>query len=138
MSAERWQTEVNKMLMMMMVTTLVTMLNKIKIFLDAGGRDGVWHNKPRVWQSRAEEGKAKKQGGVYIRVFQMWHFVKKKLQCQYNSLQGIYKPNQKNFFPRTSLEGHPTWSKMVKIDQNRRGGGITVPQIYVAHYATAA
>ena len=47
---------------------------------------------------------------------------------------------QKNFFPRTSLEGQTTWSKMVKIDQNRRGGGsgITVPQIYVAHYATAA
>ena len=48
---------------------------------------------------------------------------------------------QKNFFPRTSLEGRPTWSKMVKIDQNRRGGGgsgIKVPQIYVAHYATAA
>ena len=30
---------------------------------------------------------------------------------------------QKNFFPRTSLEGQTTWSKMVKIDQNRRGGG---------------
>ena len=25
--------------------------------------------------------------------------------------------------PRTSLEGQTTWSKMVKIDQNRRGGG---------------
>merc|ERR1712004_938436 len=24
---------------------------------------------------------------------------------------------QKNFFPRTSLEGQTTWSKMVKIDQ---------------------
>ena len=48
---------------------------------------------------------------------------------------------QKNFFPRTSLEGQTTWSKMVKIDENCRGGGgsgITVPQIYVAHYATAA
>ena len=50
---------------------------------------------------------------------------------------------QKNFFPKTSLEGQTTWSKMVKIDQNRRGGaadgsGITVPQNYVAHYATAA
>ena len=47
--SERWQTEVNKMLMTMtvtmmvtmMVTTLVTMLNKIKIILDVGGRDGV-------------------------------------------------------------------------------------------------
>ena len=28
---------------------------------------------------------------VDTRVFQMWHFVKKKkLQCKYNSLQGIY------------------------------------------------
>ena len=26
---------------------------------------------------------------------------------------------QKNFFPRTSLEGQTTWSKMVKIDQNQ-------------------
>ena len=39
--SERWQAEVNKMLMMMMVTALVTTLNKIKIPLDAGGRDGV-------------------------------------------------------------------------------------------------
>ena len=51
---------------------------------------------------------------------------------------------QKNFFPRTSLEGQTTWSTMVKIYQNRRGGGrggssgITVPQIHMAHYATAA
>ena len=48
---------------------------------------------------------------------------------------------QKNFFPRTSLEGQTTWSKMVKIDENCRGGGgsgITVPQIYfkaAAHYS---
>ena len=48
------------------------------------------------------------------------------MQCQYNSLQGIYKSYPKEFFPRTSLEGQTTWSKMVKIDQNRCGGsGIT-------------
>ena len=43
---------------------------------------------------------------------------KEKLQCHYNPLQGIYKPNPKEFFPRTSLEGQTTWSKMVKIDRH--------------------
>ena len=76
------------------------------------------------------------------RVFQMWHFVKKK-NCNASTIPSRAYINhiQKNFFPSTSLEGRPTWSKMVKIDQNRRGGGgsrITVPQIYVSHYATAA
>ena len=79
---------------------------------------------------------------LYSRVFQMWHFVKKK-NCNASTIPSRAYINhiQKNFFPRTSLEGRPTWSKMVKIDQNRRGGGgsrITVPQIYVSHYATAA
>ena len=75
------------------------------------------------------------------RVFQMWHFVKKK-NCNASTIPSRAYINhiQKNFFPRTSLEGRPTWSKMVKIDQNRRGGGggKTVPQVYVANYATAA
>ena len=36
--------------------------------------------------------------------------------------------NINHIFPCTSLEGRNTWSKMVEIDQNRRGsgGGITV------------
>ena len=32
----------------------------------------------------------------------------------------------KIFFPKTSLEGLATWSKKAKIDQNRRGGRMTV------------
>ena len=32
----------------------------------------------------------------------------------------------KFFFPKTSLEGLATWSKKAKIDQNRRGGRMTV------------
>ena len=59
-----------------------------------------------------------------IRVFQMWHFVKKK-DCHATTIpyMAYITHIQKNFFPRTSLEGQTTWSKKVKIDQNRRGGG---------------
>ena len=32
---------------------------------------------------------------MLIRVFQTWNFVRKKLQYQYNPLQGIYKPYPK-------------------------------------------
>ena len=48
------------------------------------------------------------------------------MQYQCAPLMGVYKPDLKEFFPKTSLEGLTTWSKMVKIDQNRRGGGMTV------------
>ena len=60
---------------------------------------------------------------LYTRVFQMWHFVKKK-NCNASTIPSRAYVNHipKNFFPRTSLEGRPTWSKMVKIDQNRRVG----------------
>ena len=60
----------------------------------------------------------------YTRVFQTWHFVKNK-NCNASTIPSRTYINhiQRNFFPRTSLEGQTTWSKMVKIDQNRRGGG---------------
>ena len=47
------------------------------------------------------------------RVFQMWHFVKKK-NCDASTIPSRAYINhiQKNFFPRTSLEGRPTWSKI--------------------------
>ena len=50
---------------------------------------------------------------VYVRVFQMWHFVKKK-NCDASTIPSRAYINhiQKNFFPRTSLEGRPTWSKI--------------------------
>ena len=50
---------------------------------------------------------------VYTRVFQMWHFVKKK-NCDASTIPSRAYINhiQKNFFPRTSLEGRPTWSKI--------------------------
>ena len=51
---------------------------------------------------------------------------RKKMQYQYAPLMGEYKPDLKDFCPKTSLEGLTTWSKMVKIDQNRCGSGMTV------------
>ena len=46
---------------------------------------------------------------MWPRVFQKWHFVKKKiLQYQYAPLRGVYKPDPKAFFCRTSLEGQTT------------------------------
>ena len=62
-----------------------------------------------------------------IRVFHKWHFVKEK-KCNTSTHPSWVYINQiwKNFFPKTSLEGLTTWSKMVKIDQNRRGGGMAV------------
>ena len=43
----------------------------------------------------------------------MWHFVKKK-NCDASTIPSRAYINhiQKNFFPRTSLEGRPTWSKI--------------------------
>ena len=37
---------------------------------------------------------------------------KKILQYQYAPLRGVYKPDAKAFFCKTSLEGQTTWSKM--------------------------
>ena len=56
---------------------------------------------------------------MFTRVFQMWHFVNKK-NCNASTIPSRAYINhiQRNFFPRTSLEGQTTWSKMVKIDQN--------------------
>ena len=34
------------------------------------------------------------------------------MQYQYAPLQGVYKPDPKEFFPKTSLEGQTTKSKM--------------------------
>ena len=67
------------------------------------------------------------QMALSIRVFHKWHFVKEKKCNTSTHPSGVYI-NQiwKNFFPKTSLEGLTTWSKMVKIDQNRRGGGMAV------------
>ena len=48
------------------------------------------------------------------------------MQYQYAPLTGVYKPDLKEFFPKTSLEGLTTWSKMVKIDQNSRSSEMTV------------
>ena len=48
------------------------------------------------------------------------------MQYQYAPLIGVYKPDMKEFFPKISLEGLATWSKKAKIDQNRRGGRMTV------------
>ena len=61
------------------------------------------------------------------RVFQKWHFAKEK-KCNTSTHPSWVYINQiwKNFFPKTSLEGLTSWSKMVKIDQNRRGGGMAV------------
>ena len=62
-----------------------------------------------------------------IRVFHKWHFATKK-RCNTNTHPSRVYINQiwKNFFPKTSLEGLATWSKKAKIDQNRRGGRMTV------------
>ena len=54
---------------------------------------------------------------MYARVFQKWHFVKEKNCNTSTHPSGVYiNQIQKNFFPKTSLEGQTTWSKMVKID----------------------
>jgi hypothetical protein len=39
---------------------------------------------------------------------------RKKMQYQYAPLMGEYKPDLKDFFPKTSLEGLTTWSKGLK------------------------
>ena len=51
----------------------------------------------------------------------------KNIAMPVQSPPGYINQIRKNFFPRrTTLEGQTTWSKMVKIDQNRRGSGITL------------
>merc|ERR1711989_118144 len=50
-----------------------------------------------------------------IRVFQKFHFVKKKYCNTSTHPSGVYiNQIQKNFFPKSSLEGQTSWSKMVK------------------------
>merc|ERR1712004_365283 len=41
---------------------------------------------------------------------------------------------QRNFFPRTSLEGQTTWSKMVKIDQNLFFRDFSNSSIWRSHF----
>ena len=49
------------------------------------------------------------------RVFQKFHFVKKKYCNTSTHPSGVYiNQIQKNFFPKSSLEGQTSWSKMVK------------------------
>ena len=48
------------------------------------------------------------------RVFHLWHFVKK-CNASTTPSRACINHIQKNFFPRASLEGRTTWSKMVKI-----------------------
>ena len=63
---------------------------------------------------------------MYNRVFQKFHFVKKKYCNTSTHPSGVYiNQIQKNFFPKSSLEGQTTWSKIVKIDQNHRSGAMT-------------
>ena len=51
--------------------------------------------------------------GMYTRVFQKWHFVKEKHCNTSTHPSGVYiNQIQKNFFPKTSLEGQTTWSEM--------------------------
>ena len=65
---------------------------------------------------------------------------RKKLQCQYNPLQGIYKPYPEESFFRTSLEGRTTWPKMVKsikIAHGQFGLATSIPaQIQLANILT--
>ena len=63
---------------------------------------------------------------MFSRVFQKFHFVKKKYCNTSTHPSGVYiNQIQKNFFPKSSLEGQTSWSKMVKIDQNLRDSGMT-------------
>ena len=53
------------------------------------------------------------QRGVGSRVFHKWHFVKiKKCNTSTHPSRVYINQIQKNFFPKTSLEGQTTWSKM--------------------------
>ena len=52
------------------------------------------------------------------------------MQYQYAPLRGVYNPEPNEFFPKTSLEGQTTWSKMVKIEQNHCGGAMTGVQSF--------
>ena len=67
--------------------------------------------------------KERNTGQCTLRCFKCDTLSKKK-NCNASTIPSRAYVNHipKNFFPRTSLEGRPTWSKMVKIDQNRRGG----------------
>ena len=47
------------------------------------------------------------------------------LQYKYASLRGVYKPDPKEFFSYVKSKGSNQLVKMVKIDQNHRGGGMT-------------
>ena len=65
------------------------------------------------WRSFALKAAVAEDWRVYSRVFQKWHFVNEKNCNTSTHPSGVYiNQIQKNFFPKTSLEGQTTWSKM--------------------------
>ena len=74
---------------------------------------GIGTFRKQAWKWYILEGFLQLLAYMHTRVFQMWHFVKKK-NCDASTIPSRAYINhiQKNFFPRTSLEGRPTWSKI--------------------------
>ena len=91
------------------------------------GQDMIYCPGRKTWGRGRASRMALSKVNIIIRVFHKLHFAIKK-RCNTSTHPSRVYINQiwKNFFPKTSLEGLATWSKKAKIDQNRRGGRMTV------------